>query len=114
MRVLVTGSRDWRDFDTIWNRLSELPPSFSIIVHGAATGADHMCHSAAIALGFSPEPHFPDYALYPVNVAPLKRNEKMVDLGADLCLAFPTASSRGTWHCYNLAKEAGIPCEIVS
>jgi hypothetical protein len=32
----------------------------------------------------------------------------MVDLGADLCLAFPMPRSRGTWDCVRRAKKAGI------
>lgn len=112
MRVLITGSRQWRDYKKIWNRLAQLPEG-TTIVHGAATGADHMAHSAALALGFEVEPHFPDYDAYGYKVAPLARNEKMVNLGADLCIAFPTSGSRGTWHCYNMAFKAGIECEVI-
>ena len=112
MRVIVTGSRDWRDYETIRNRLAELPPE-SIIVHGAATGADAMAHAAATALGFTLEPHFPDYEKYKVSKAPLRRNQHMVDLGADLCLAFPMKGSQGTWHCVNRAENAGIPTEVI-
>lgn len=32
----------------------------------------------------------------------------MVDLGADLCLAFPLPDSRGTKDCMARAKKAGI------
>ena len=33
----------------------------------------------------------------------------MVDLGADVCLAFPLGESRGTRDCMRRASEAGIP-----
>ena len=112
MRVLITGSRDWRDYVAVKKRLSDLPVN-AVVVHGAATGADHMAHAAALALGLTVEPHFPDYENYHHREAPLKRNELMVSLGADLCLAFPTPSSRGTWHCLGLAKQAGIPWEVI-
>lgn len=36
-------------------------------------------------------------------------NTLMVNLGADVCLAFPAASSRGTVDCMDKAKAAGIP-----
>lgn len=36
------------------------------------------------------------------------RNELMVSLGADLCLAFIADESRGASHCAQLAWEAGI------
>ena len=112
MRVLITGSRAWRDYPTLRKRLSDLPIR-STIVHGAATGADAMAHVAAEALGFTTEPHWPDYEHYPYELAPLIRNQLMVGLGADQCLAFPTKGSRGTWHCVRFAEEAGIPVEII-
>lgn len=37
----------------------------------------------------------------------------MVDLGADICLAFPTKSSIGTWDCVRRANAAGIRVIIV-
>lgn len=42
----------------------------------------------------------------------LARNTDMVRAGADICLAFPVRSSRGTWDCVRKAAAAGIPCRI--
>lgn len=114
MRVLITGSREWRNVHLITEELYGLPRDGTVIVHGAATGADHIAHSIALDLGYEVEPHFPNYAKYDVLVAPLMRNDKMVSLGADLCLAFPTSRSRGTWHCVRLAEKAGIPVKVVT
>jgi hypothetical protein len=41
--------------------------------------------------------------------AGLARNRLMVELGADICLAFVRNGSRGASHCAALAEEAGIP-----
>lgn len=112
MRVLITGGRDWRDVETIKKALMALPPG-STIVHGAASGADAIAHSLALALGHTPEPHWPDYATIETQLAPKIRNQHMVNLGADLCLAFPTSKSRGTWHCVDLAKKAGIEVKVI-
>ena len=38
-----------------------------------------------------------------------KRNQAMVDSGADLCIAFPSKGSTGTIDCVERAKAAGIP-----
>lgn len=113
LRVIVTGGRDWRDVDAIRQALSDLPPG-STIVHGAASGADAIAHSLAVALGHIPEPHWPDYANIGTGLAPLIRNQQMIDLGADLCLAFPTAFSRGTWHCVRAAEKAEIETRVFS
>jgi hypothetical protein len=40
------------------------------------------------------------------------RNSEMVAAGADVCLAFPAAGSRGTWDCLRKAAEAGIHVRI--
>ena len=113
LRVLITGGRDWRDVAIIRHELYHLP-SGSTIVHGAASGADAIAHSLAVSLGHIPEPHWPDYANIDVYQAPKARNQHMVNLGADLCLGFPTAQSRGTWHCLRLAEDAGIETRVFS
>jgi hypothetical protein len=114
MRILITGSRDLRDYALVRGILSDYNGHYGpvVVVHGAATGADHLAHAAAKSLAMKPEPHFPDYDRYPPNEAPKKRNQLMVDLGADVCLAFPTKNSRGTWDCVNRAKAAGIPVKV--
>jgi hypothetical protein len=38
-----------------------------------------------------------------------QRNSLMVSLGADVCLAFPADSSRGTIDCMDKARAANIP-----
>ncbi len=37
------------------------------------------------------------------------RNQRMVDTGADVCLAFPRGKSNGTYDCASRAKSALIP-----
>jgi len=112
IRVLITGGRDFRDIELIRSEFLALPIG-STIVHGAASGADAIAHSIALSLGHHPEPHWPDYANIPAALAPKVRNQQMVNLGADLCLAFPTARSRGTWHCVHLAEDAGIEVRVL-
>lgn len=41
------------------------------------------------------------------------RNQKMVDLGATVVLAFPTATSRGTWDCVTRAQKAGLTTMVI-
>jgi hypothetical protein len=42
----------------------------------------------------------------------LARNSEMVRRGADVCLAFPVTSSRGTFDCLIKAARAGIPGRV--
>lgn len=116
MRVLITGSRAWSDIDAIRKALHETtqnePDHLRItIVHGNALGADYMAGELADQAGFRVEVHRAEWDKYGRFAGPV-RNQKMVDLGADVCLAFPDAGSVGTWDCVKRAAMAGIRVEI--
>lgn len=114
MRVIVCGSRDWQDRETIAARLAAIPnPDSVTIVHGKAKGADRIADQEAKKIGMAVESHYPHYDKFPGNTAPLERNEHMASLGADLCIAFWDGSSRGTQHMINRARKHGIPVEII-
>jgi hypothetical protein len=114
MRILITGSREWTDRHIIHDALmAEVGPyAVATIVHGACPkgGADEIAgYWARYFNGMTEEPHPPKKNTAEEFKA---RNQKMVDRGADLCLAFPTDNSRGTWDCVRRAKAAGIPVKI--
>lgn len=119
VRILITGSRDWPEASVVWHAINEtineLHASLNqvTIVHGACEfgGADKFADDHAKYLGVDTDPH-------PVTGedkrkhgrrAYFLRNKRMVDLGADICLAFNKGNSRGTTMTTNLAREAGIP-----
>lgn len=113
VRVIVCGSRKWHDRKRIADRLGDVPPD-SVIVHGGAKGADRLAEQEAQKWGLLVEPpHLPDYDTYGPKVAPLKRNEYMASLGADLCIAFWDGRSNGTEHMMEQAKKHGIPVEVI-
>lgn len=116
-RVLVTGSRDW----TLWATLeaaleaeqaiAEASGRPMVVVDGfARTGADAMAHAWAVRNGVAVERHPARWRANGVYnpQAGLLRNRKMVELGADVCLAFIRSGSRGASHCARLAEESDI------
>lgn len=115
-RVLVTGSRDWRDRHAVWNALHEelrRSPEGIVVVHGAARGADDIADRWAWGMHQSGykvmvEDHPADWNGLGKR-AGIIRNQQMVDLGADVCHAFPLRDSIGTRHCMSRAIAAGIP-----
>lgn len=118
MRILITGSRNWTDrqaledaiFEAIAEHYAEQGAVNSkdiTIVHGAAPGADELAAGIADDWGFNHEPHPADWKKHFKAAGPL-RNQEMVDLGADVCLAFPDEDSRGTLDCMARATVAGI------
>ena len=111
MRILVTGSRNWTDFSTIQNRLMEIPGSAypttsdTTLVSGACpTGADAMAEQVAVHVGWIVERHPADWNKHGKKAGFL-RNAEMVNLGADLCLAFILDGSKGATHTANLAEK---------
>ena len=116
-RVLVTGSRTWTDKQAIWQALAtiarELPADRDlIVVEGACpNGADRIAYEWASSFGAIVEAHpalWRNHGVYNPQ-AGLARNRRMVELGADVVLAFIRNGSRGASHCADLAEQAGIP-----
>ena len=116
-RVLVTGSRTWTDMDTVVGALRRIRRDIEgrpiVVVHGdCPTGADaiasYLVKRAAPTFGLTEEPHPANWQLEGKR-AGFIRNARMVNLGADLCLAFVKDGSRGASHTARLAEEAGIP-----
>jgi hypothetical protein len=118
-RVLVTGSRSWTDIKTVYNTLTDhwLEVGNFTLVHGACpTGADNYADQwagwSSVYPGFNVTVEtFPADWSQGKKAGPL-RNQKMVDAGADICLAFPTDESRGTLDCIRRARAAGIPVKV--
>ena len=111
MRVLITGGRDWTVSEVIRRALEELSVG-TVIVHGAQRGADTIADGWAHKIkGLISERHPAEWRKYGKKAGPI-RNQKMVDLGADLCLAFPMPASIGTWDCIQRANAALVPVDI--
>jgi len=120
-RVLVTGSRDWPTPATVWNALNNcrheglLAGRHLVVVHGACpNGADahasRWCETATqfAVDGVTEEAHPANWQLNGKR-AGFIRNQLMVNLGADVCVAFIRNGSRGASHTALIAEEAGIP-----
>jgi hypothetical protein len=112
-RILVTGSRNWWSVDVIrnalWTAYGDRPPGTDpVIVHGACpSGADSIASGWARSNGVKTEPHPADWHKYGKAAGP-RRNREMVALGADICLAFIRAESRGASMTARMAEDAGI------
>jgi hypothetical protein len=115
-RIIVCGSRDWRDYETIRRVLDDLLDARGpfVLVHGACpTGADSIARAWGVGV-VDLEPHPADWRGPLGNGAGLARNELMASLGADLRRAFWDGRSRGTKDMIRRAVSHGIPVRIVA
>ena len=120
-RLLITGSRTWNDKAVIVSELVQFARVHGkkvTLVSGGARGADSLCESVAMKLGWTIEVHKAEWDSKPDgsynNRAGHERNALMVMLGADACLAFVKDNSQGAQHTAHLATKAGIPTAVIS
>lgn len=126
MRLLITGSRhlNRKHEDHVYAALDEAVKNYkyenggltdneekNTLIHGDARGADRMCAQWAEENGWAVESYPAQWEEYGRSAGYI-RNQKMVDSGADLCVAFPLGDSFGTRNCIKIAKKAGIPTHV--
>lgn len=133
VRVIVTGSRDWEDFEAVFNALNRVyqmawtdDPDFRlIVVQGGANGADA---AARVWVDFTRAQGYPveletwdaNWDAHGKAAGPI-RNKAMVEAGATEVVAFVNEckdrrcrrhgvhGTHGATNCVKLAKQAGIP-----
>jgi YspA, cpYpsA-related SLOG family len=131
VKILCCGSRDWTNVSAVMRELGRLPQG-TVVIHGAARGADEM--AAAIAkrsFKFEVEsypavwmehgeldgkacgcdPNKVDYC----RQAGFRRNQQMIDEGKpDRVIAFQKNKSGGTADMIRRAKKAGLPVKVIT
>lgn len=121
-RVLATGWREWPETHRpiVWRALDrvawEVPRRRIVVVHGKCPygGVDLWADQWARQEGRAEPEEHPAEGFGPWPACGPKRNSHMVNLGADLCLAFPGPNSRGTWDCVRKAVDADIPTRVTA
>lgn len=113
MKLAIVGSRNFNNYKVmkvfIFSKfdLSEI----DTIVSGGARGADTLAEKFAHENNLLLIVKEAEWDKYGRSAGP--RRNKLIVEEADVVVAFPTPSSRGTWNTVNLAKEAGKRVEIL-
>lgn len=108
MKIIVCGGRDYEDRTYLFRFLKTYcqKNSVTIIVHGAAGGADSMAGEFAKEFGINEVRMPADWAKHGRSAGPI-RNRQMLALNPDAVIAFP--GGRGTGHMVGIARARGIP-----
>jgi hypothetical protein len=77
MKILVFGSRKWVNQGAVERELAKLPPE-TVIVHGAAAGADNIGGYVAKRLKFEVRPYPADWMTHGKAAGP-QRNQRMIN-----------------------------------
>ena len=108
MKILVCGGRDYNDYDTLHMYMCAIEGATldSVIIHGAARGADSLADRWAKDNNMKLEVYPADWEQHGKSAGPI-RNQQMLNEGKpDLVLAFPGGS--GTAHMVSIAKKKGV------
>ncbi len=101
MKLLIVGSRSIKEYDLE----KHIPYDTTMIITGGADGIDSLAEKYADKKRLSKLVLRPQYKLYGRG-APLKRNEKMVEL-CDVALIVWDGYSKGTKYTINCANKMG-------
>jgi len=108
MRILVCGSQEYNDRETIKKEL--VKRNVIHVINGGARGADALAVSIARELKVGWETHMADWGIFGKAAGPI-RNKRMLDRGKpDIVLAFFAGKrTPGTQNMVKQAKKAGVP-----
>jgi hypothetical protein len=110
VRILVTGGRDFTDYDLVIDRMdfvcSKFPGATIEIVHGGARGADHLVGAYSKMRGYKTTTFMAEWDIYGKAAGPV-RNTQMIATKPTLVVAFP--GGRGTADMCRKAADACIP-----
>lgn len=115
-RILVTGSKQWNREDIIAQALEmaslgRVTHNLVLVSGSCPKGADRLSEAYATSHGWGTIERHPAKWIMNGKYNPRAgyiRNREMVDLGADLCVAFIKNGSPGSTYTKNIAMADGI------
>lgn len=113
MRILVCGSRHWKDKEYIHSILSKYPEE-TVIIEGGCRGADSLACEVALHLKFDVMTFYADWKRLGRAAGPI-RNQRMLKEGdPDIVIAFHrnVEDSKETKDMVKYAESKGIPVTI--
>lgn len=110
-RILVTGSREFKDYRLIEKVLAEWRRyGYGTVIHGAARGADSLADQAARSYGYNVIRVPAEWDRYGKRAGPIRNQKMLDDFKPDIVIAFheDLTKSKGTIDMVRRAIRAGL------
>ena len=114
MKILVCGDRNWTDEEKIRKELSKFPVG-TVVIDGAARGADSIANKVAMEMGFDTWRFPADWHHSGRSAGPIRNLEMLTRGKPDLVIAFHSKiwESKGTKHMLSIARKAGVETRLM-
>lgn len=110
-RVLISGSREWRNVEAIRRVIYSLPHD-ALVIHGGCRGADTIADRLARERGLDVLQFDAEWVRYGRSAGP-RRNQRMIDEGGPTdAFVFPLETSKGTYDMISRLAGALIPFQV--
>ena len=110
MRLLVCGSRNFTDKETIAERMRWMLNPGDVVIHGGARGADSIAGEVAAKMGLEVIVYKANWERDGRSAGPIRNDLMLKDGKPDAVLAFfNPGTSRGTQDMVSRARRAGVP-----
>ena len=103
MKVIIAGSRDYHDYDTLLETITESGFTITEVVSGMASGVDQLAIRYAKENNLPLQEFHADWKKHGKSAGPI-RNRLMAD-NADALIAIHTNNSRGTRNMIKTAEN---------
>lgn len=116
MKILVCGDRNWKNADVIRRVLHTIQHDVTLLVHGAARGADSLAAQEAENLHI-PTKAFPaDWDKHGKPAGVIRNITMFKETSPDLVIAFhdDLASSKGTKHMAQYAHSHNVRVMVIN
>ena len=112
MKLLIAGSRGFKDYKSLCETIEQLfnDEKIDLIISGGAYGADQLGERYAKEHGIPVKQYLPDWNMYGRS-AGIRRNRIMCQV-ADCLIAFWDGESRGTRFTIEYMKSLGKRYEV--
>ena len=112
MKLAIIGSRTFNDYDVLCDNLESMINTTTLVVSGAAKGADSMGERWAKDNGIKTLIFPAEWDKYGKRAGHI-RNEDIIK-NCEFCVAFWDGVSKGTMHSVSLCKKYNKPYKIIN